>query len=135
MQRLTDDPAADRFPAISPDGRTIVFTSDRTGDDELYAIDIDGADPRQLTDSPGTDWLPEYSHDGTTIAFETEHSIDLIDSDATTVEHSPRTSATTPALTGGLSRRAPLISRSPQPFQPGKSPGSSQLDDSNRSSR
>ena len=80
---MTNDPAGDRFPAFSPDGRTIVFTSDRAGDDDLYLMEANGSDLRRLTDTPGTDWLAEFSPDGATIAFATDHSIDLIDTDGT----------------------------------------------------
>ena len=40
--RLTTDPALDWAPSWSPDGRTIGFTSRRTGTDQLYAIDAEG---------------------------------------------------------------------------------------------
>jgi TolB protein len=40
--------------AWSPDGRRLVFVSDRTGDDELWAVDADGGTLEQLTRHAGT---------------------------------------------------------------------------------
>src|SRR5688572_15251767 len=39
-RRLTTDPGLDYNPAISPDGRWIVFTSERSGGPDLYALDV-----------------------------------------------------------------------------------------------
>ena len=39
-RRLTMDPGLDYNPAISPDGRWIVFTSERSGSPDLYALDL-----------------------------------------------------------------------------------------------
>jgi Tol biopolymer transport system component len=47
--RLTSGPAFDGQPRYSPDGRTIVFTSDRSGAENLWLMDADGANPRALT--------------------------------------------------------------------------------------
>ena len=37
------------YPTISPDGRFIVFTSDRTGNTQIWRMDRDGRDQKQLT--------------------------------------------------------------------------------------
>jgi TolB protein len=50
----------DQTPSWSPDGRHIVFASDRNGNVELFVADADGRDPRQLTHSPGASWLPRW---------------------------------------------------------------------------
>src|SRR5262249_55039967 len=47
--RLTHNGARDVAPALSPDGRTIAFVSDRTGTREIFLINADGTDERQLT--------------------------------------------------------------------------------------
>ncbi|MBL7200442.1 MAG: PD40 domain-containing protein [Anaerolineae bacterium] len=69
MIRLTSDPAEDRFPAFSPDGRTLAFASRRDGSWNLYARSPNGT-ITQLTDDPAYDGAPSWSPDGTRLAFE-----------------------------------------------------------------
>src|SRR5215510_9224314 len=54
-----------RYPAISPDGKTIVFTY--KGD--LYRVAASGGQASQLTTHPAHDFMPVWSHDGKQIAF------------------------------------------------------------------
>jgi len=65
--------AHDRDAAWSPDGRTIVYVSDRTGEDQLWLVDASGTKPaRQLTrDEDFRAYLqdPAWSPDGKRIAF------------------------------------------------------------------
>ena len=44
--QLTDHPAHDISPAWSPDGHRIAFTSDRSGDNEIYIIDPEARERR-----------------------------------------------------------------------------------------
>ena len=46
---LTSGPAFDSHPRFSPDGRTIAFTSDRSGIENVWLMDSDGKNPRALT--------------------------------------------------------------------------------------
>ncbi len=62
--------ASDSDPAWSPDGKTVVFMSDRDGDIEIYAASPDGTHLRRLTRSPGRDAHPAFSRDGRKIAFQ-----------------------------------------------------------------
>src|SRR5262245_48975196 len=55
-------------PAWSPDGRRIVFTSNRTGRFLLYVMRADGTGTRQLT-SGQEDTHPTWSPDGKKLAF------------------------------------------------------------------
>ena len=48
-QRITDGLAFDAQPRYSPDGRSIVFVSDRSGAQNLWLADADGRRPRALT--------------------------------------------------------------------------------------
>jgi TolB protein len=57
---LTDGTANDEFPAWSPDGRYIAFTSERDNDPELYLMRADGSAPTRLTSTAGPDWLPVW---------------------------------------------------------------------------
>jgi dipeptidyl aminopeptidase/acylaminoacyl peptidase len=58
-----------RDPAWSPDGRRIAFSSDRSGDEELWIMDADGSDPVQVTSIPGSDARPSWSPDGSHLVF------------------------------------------------------------------
>lgn len=68
--RLTDHPALDYNPTFSPDGRWIVFTSERTGNPELWALELDqGNQPVQLTRHQAMDDAAGFSPDGRTLVF------------------------------------------------------------------
>ncbi len=54
-----------RYPAISPDGKTIAFTY--KGD--LYRVPAAGGAATQLTTHEAQDFMPVWSHDGKHIAF------------------------------------------------------------------
>ncbi len=70
LVRLTDNPAADVGPIWSPDGKHIVFGSERdAGDPEIYVMNVDGSNQRRLTRQPGDDSHPHWSPDGTRIVF------------------------------------------------------------------
>ncbi|MDX9864723.1 MAG: hypothetical protein RBT34_07965 [Anaerolineaceae bacterium] len=60
-QRLTDDSNEDSYPDWSPDGHSIVFTSIRSGQTDLYLLDLNtGPDPYVVTRLT-TNSLSEYS--------------------------------------------------------------------------
>jgi WD40 repeat protein len=57
-------------PAMSPDGNTIAFTSDRDGNAEIYVVPTDGSSPAvRLTNNTALDIGPAWSPDGSKIAF------------------------------------------------------------------
>lgn len=69
-KRLTDDPGPDYDAVFSPDGRWVVFTSERRGNPDLYALDLQaGGSPRLLIDSPAMEDQAAISPDGKTVAF------------------------------------------------------------------
>jgi Tol biopolymer transport system component len=72
LWRLTDHPANDMAPAVSPDGRQIAFTSGRDGNNEIYVMRVDGSDLRRLTEHRAYDSHPAWSPDGAQIAFVSE---------------------------------------------------------------
>src|SRR6185503_11629841 len=49
--------------AFAPNGR-LYFSSDRTGNFELWSVSPDGTDVRQLTNDPSADSVPFFSRDG-----------------------------------------------------------------------
>ena len=63
--RLTSGIAHDMQPRFSPDGKQIVFVSDRSGDDNLWLIGAAGGEPRPLTTGEDVTYLsPEWTPDG-----------------------------------------------------------------------
>src|SRR5262245_5960561 len=49
IKQLTAAAKSDRHPRWSPDGKSILFESSRSGSNQLWIIDIDGGEARQLT--------------------------------------------------------------------------------------
>ena len=68
-KRLTSTDKKDRHPRWSPDGKRILFESSRSGENQLWTIDIRGGEARQITnlatEASGAIW----SADGKNIAF------------------------------------------------------------------
>lgn len=69
LRRLTQDPASDLFPAWSPDGGQIAFTSTRDRNWNIFVMNADGSGERRLTTDPADDTFPAWSPDGRRIAF------------------------------------------------------------------
>ena len=72
MERLTFESGAVAFPAISPDGRLLVYSSDRDGPFNLYVRQINGQQVIRLTNQEAADWLPDFSPDGSKIVFRSD---------------------------------------------------------------
>jgi Tol biopolymer transport system component/DNA-binding winged helix-turn-helix (wHTH) protein len=69
QRQLTDDSSANYMPAVTPDGRHIIFASTRGGGmPHLWKMDVDGGNPRQLTNGP-IEFLPQVSPDGKWIVY------------------------------------------------------------------
>lgn len=75
LKRLTDTPGYDAEGSYSPDGKSIVFCSNRDNPDnlELYIMDADGKNLRKLTNAPGCyNGGPFFSPDGKKVIFRTD---------------------------------------------------------------
>ncbi len=89
LRRLTTAKGYDAEGSYSPDGRQIVFCSNRSGEKnyELYVMDKDGGNVRQLTHAPGCyNGGPFFSPDGKRVVFRAdrkkEHQLQLYVIDA-----------------------------------------------------
>ena len=106
-KRLIASSRRDGSPAYSPDGKWIVFSSDRGGSRQLWICDSEGMAPRQLTHlEPISAWYPAYSPDGRWIAFEGRRG-----NDSDIYLASPLNGAVTPLLQGKSAEQRPRWSR------------------------
>jgi Tol biopolymer transport system component len=70
LKVLASHPALDYNPVFSPDGRWIVFCSERRGNPDLYALDLtNSGPPKLLTISDAMEDAPVFSLDGKKLAF------------------------------------------------------------------
>ncbi len=68
---VVDSTALDREPMLSPDGKRMVFNSDRSGSYEIYVANADGTDQVALTAmGPTALGSPRWSPDGQTVVFD-----------------------------------------------------------------
>jgi Tol biopolymer transport system component/tRNA A-37 threonylcarbamoyl transferase component Bud32 len=72
--QLTAAPGWEADAVISPDGQSVVYASDESGNADLWLIDIQGGDPLRLTSDPGSDRDPSWLPDGSAIVFSSERS-------------------------------------------------------------
>ena len=79
LRRLTDYGTYTAEGTLSPDGRTIVFTSLKDGDLDIYTMNVDGTNVRRLTTTPGYDGGPFFSPDGSLIVYRAHHPTDSAD--------------------------------------------------------
>jgi Tol biopolymer transport system component len=61
---LTRTASVDRQPCYSPDGSTLVFSSNRGGNVDLWRVSRASGALRRLTEDPADDWDPAFSPDG-----------------------------------------------------------------------
>ncbi|HEY6332038.1 MAG TPA: S41 family peptidase [Blastocatellia bacterium] len=72
LRQITDNPARDKEPRYSPDGKWIAFISDRSGREEIYVTAADGAgEPDKITDLDSLKFAFSWSPDSKEIAYTT----------------------------------------------------------------
>jgi Tol biopolymer transport system component len=100
--RLTDDPAKEFDPDLSPDGTLIAYRRNVRADSDaadIWVMRIDGTGARNLTSAPGRmNWAPAWTPDGSAFVCSSavNRSYDLVIVDARTGQrrtlvHSPQT--------------------------------------------
>lgn len=68
-ENLTEHPAKDKYPAWSPDGTKMAFSSNRDDRFQIYVMDKNEKNVTQLTDLAGDNNFPRWSPNGKHIAF------------------------------------------------------------------
>jgi TolB protein len=67
--QLTNTPGISIGGSYSPDGKRIVFESDRSGSQQVYVMNADGSDQKRISFFGGRSATPEWSPRGDQIAF------------------------------------------------------------------
>src|SRR5687767_9964920 len=80
--RITSGSALDRQPAWSPDGRSIVFVSDRSGNPDLWRLTVSASGvasgaPERITNTPDEESEPAFAADGTIVFVRGVENADL----------------------------------------------------------
>ena len=69
VHRLTDNLAREVYPRFSPDGRSIAFSSNRYGNNDVYVVASTGGTPRRLTYHTGSDDVVGWTRDSERVIF------------------------------------------------------------------
>ena len=69
IEALTDGAGNDLWPDLSPDGRRVVFASNRGGDNDIHVLELASRTITTLNRDPADDNWPRWSPDGREIAF------------------------------------------------------------------
>jgi Tol biopolymer transport system component len=88
---LTNNSDMDLVPSLSPDGKKILFVSDRKWEPDnkeddnwnIFVMDVNGGNVKNLTGSPDSDMMPSWSSDGTMIVFAHAGAIWVMDAEGT----------------------------------------------------
>jgi len=71
---LTEGSSIDRQPTYSPDGKRILFSSNRSGNLDLWTMELETGALRQLTDDSAQDWDPAFTPDGAHILWDSDRT-------------------------------------------------------------
>ncbi len=77
-QQLTPNDSFNAEPQVSADGRFIVFSSDRTGENKIWRMNTDGSNPTLLTNVSGPAYAPVISPDSSTVWFQWNRNNKLV---------------------------------------------------------
>ncbi|MBN2561857.1 MAG: PD40 domain-containing protein [Phycisphaerae bacterium] len=69
LTQITDEPANDAQPALSPAGNRIAFASDRGGHWDIWVVDANGRNAIQITNDDAAELHPSWSPDGKRLVY------------------------------------------------------------------
>jgi Tol biopolymer transport system component len=87
LTQLTSGTSTDTQPAVSPDGTTLAFTSDRAGTPQIFAMNVATRAVTQLTTVSAGAGQAAFSPDGKTIAFNSNGGVSLMNADGSDVRN------------------------------------------------
>jgi Tol biopolymer transport system component len=71
---LTRGSSVDRQPVYAPDGEWVAFTSNRSGNNDIWEVSTKSGAVRRLTDDPAEDFDPAFTSDGKHLLFSSNRS-------------------------------------------------------------
>ena len=69
LKRLTSGSSIDTEPSWMPDGKSLLFTSDRSGGPQIYRVSVKGGKAKRLTFDGNYNAAPDSSPDGKFMAY------------------------------------------------------------------
>ena len=69
LERLTQHAGEDSHPSLSGDGGLVAFESTRSGNRDIWLMDLESGSETNLTESPGDERRPKIRTDGSQIAY------------------------------------------------------------------
>lgn len=69
IKQLTNDPANDVMPAISPDGERLAYASNRSGNWDIFVMPTEGGRSIQITNAGADELHPSWSPEGDKLVF------------------------------------------------------------------
>ena len=72
LWQLTFEPGLNSEPSWSPDGNLIAYSSDRSGNFDIWVRPVGEGNPIRVTNAPSHDWQPDWSPVGNRLVFRSE---------------------------------------------------------------
>ena len=72
LWQLTFDSGLEDEPTWSPDGNLLAYSSDRSGNFDIWVRPVGEGNPVQVTTSPAHDWQPDWAPEGNRLVFRSE---------------------------------------------------------------
>ncbi|MGM0487564.1 MAG: S41 family peptidase [Planctomycetota bacterium] len=117
--RITAHPGQELFPKFSPDGKTIAFTAQYDGDEQVYVVPAEGGNPRQLTYYPARGPLaPRWGYDNQVYGWTPDGQAVLFRSLRDANSGSVLTALYTVSMDGGLPVKLPMPTAGAGDFSP-----------------